>query len=467
MGDQARRLVAAAFVVTALAGATVTARMTSNVATGTPTPVAAPVPPAAGASVVAASNVSSTAWYCTAGAPPTLVLSSYSASPVRGYVTWANRSAATPIYIPASSQLDVGAPRGATGPQAATLSLFGGGVAVSETVRDANGWSAAACASSTSASWYFPQGSTVAGDTVNLDLYDPSVTPAVVDVDVLTPSGEAEPAAYQGLAVPAGGLVTEQLDTHATDDPLLGTVVEAASGSVVAAELDLTTTGGRHGCSEQLGAPAAQSVWAFPYTVLPKGGSVALNVIDPGSAGTNLVLDATYGSGTSVHPVMLTVKGQSVSSIVLGREPGFAATTPYSIVIKASSPVVVGRVVYATKRTDRPNAGYTLGVPIGATHWLVPGVENSDHATSLAIEALGSKPVKVTVTRSTGVSAPVPGGRDSATVVPGVEVHVEAQSLALYSGPLVVVADGPVAVELDAAPSGSPGIVVVPAFVLA
>jgi hypothetical protein len=189
--------------------------------------------------------------------------------------------------------------------------------------------------------------------------------------------------------------------------------------------------------------------------------------MNPGSTDSDVVLDATYGSGTLVHPVMVTVKSQSVSTIVLGDEPGFAQMTPYSILMTSSTPVVVGRAVYGPKKSARPNAGYTLAVAVGAKHWLVPGVSGTrGHATSFAIEAMGSKPVHVTVTRTEGSSATVPGGRDSAVVFPGTEVHVEPRSLASYSGPLSVVADGHVAVELDAAPSGSPGIVVIPAFVL-
>jgi hypothetical protein len=460
-----------AVIVIAFTGATVAAQLTANVRPGA-APVAAVPPPAAGASAVAPGSVSSTAWYCSAGAPATLILSSDSSSAVRGTVTWVGRAATTAVSVPSYSQAEVGPPAASAGPTAATVFFYGGGVAVSESVHDANGWSVAACASSMSTSWYFPQGSTVAGDTVTLDLYDPSVTPAVVDVDVLTPSGEAEPAEYQGLAVPAGGLVTEHLDAHATNDPLLGVVVEAASGSVVADELDVTTTGGRHGCSEQLGVPAAERVWAFPYTVLPKGGTVSINVLDPGTAASNLVLDATFGSGMAVHPVTVAVKGQSISSIVLGSQPGFGVNTPYSIVVSASSPVVVGRAIYASKtihpskRSGIPSAGYTLGVAVGAGRWLVLGVPGVGHPTSFAIEALGRGPVRLTVFRSPGGPAPVPGGRDSATVMSGEEVNVNPQSLSSYSGPLVVVADGPVAVELDAGPSGSPGVVVVPAFVL-
>ena len=464
MGDQATRLVLAAVVVAALVGATLAANLTGNVATESALAAAPSIPPAAGVSALAAGNVSSSAWYCTAAAPPTLVLSSLSDSVVRATVTWV-RGKATTVYVPPGGLVDVPPPAHVTGPQGASVLLDGGDVAVAESVRDANGWSVAECASAVSSTWYFPQGSTVAGDTVTLDLYDPSVTPAVVDVDVLTPSGETDPAAYQGVSVPAGGLVTEELDSHATSDPVLGTVIEAASGSVVAEELDVTTADGRRGLSEQLGSPVTQRVWAFPYTVEPRGGSVSLNVINPGSATCSLVLDATYGAGIAVHPVTVSVKGQSVSSIVLGSHPGFAAMTPYSIVVRASSGVVVGRAIYAPKKTVRPSAGYTFGVAVGADRWLVPGVGPHGRALSLAIEALGSKPLHVTVTRS-GRSASVPGSRDSAVVVPGEEVHVDPRSLAAYSGPLVVVADGPVAVELDVGPAGSVGIVVVPAFVV-
>ena len=306
----------------------------------------------------------------------------------------------------------------------------------------------------------------MAGNSVTLALYDPSVTAAVVDMDLVTPSGETQPAAYQGVAVPAGGLVTEQLDSHATNDPVLGTLVEAASGSVVAGELDVTTAGGRHGFSEQLGAPGAQRSWAFPYTVLPKGGSVSFNVMNPGTGASRLVMNATNGSGIAVAPVRVTVAGQSVSSIVLGKEPGFASKKPYSIVIEASSPVVVGREVEATKKATRPTAGYSLGVAVGADRWLVPAVGSAAHPLSLTVEALGSKPVHVTVSRSVGGSSPSPGGKDSVVVAPGEVVHVDPKFLFVYPGPLVVVADGPVAVELDATPAGSAGIIVVPAFFL-
>jgi hypothetical protein len=466
VGDVTRRVMVAAVVIAALTGVSVAARLTSDVGRRTLAPVAAYVSPAAGASAVSPENVSSTAWYCAAGAAPTIVLSSASTSVVHGTVTWAGRVGSSFVSVTPGGQSDVASPRGVAGPQAATVLLFRGGVAVSETVRDANGWSVAPCASSASTSWYFPQGSTLAGDSVTLDLYDPSVTAAVVDIDVLTHSGEAQPAAYQGLAVPAGGLVTEKLDTHATGDPVLGTIVEAASGSVVADELDLTSTGARHGTSLELGAPATQRLWAFPYTVLPKGGSVSVNIMNPDSTDSDLVLNATYRSGTPVRPVTVSLKSQSVSTVDLGDEPGFAAMTPYSIVISSSSPVVVGRAVYAPARSARPNAGYTLGVTVGARRWLVPGAGPHGHATSFAIEALGSKPVHVTVKRAASSSAAVAGGRDSAVVFPGVEVHIEPRSLSSYSGPLLVVADGPVAVELDAGPSGSPGIVMVPAFVL-
>ena len=141
------------------------------------------------------------------------------------------------VSVPGADRCRSQPPKHASGPQAATVTLSAGVWRFPSGSSPAYGWSVTSCASRSSASWYFPQGSTVAGNNVTLDLYDPSVTQAVVDIDVVTASGEVDPTDYQGVAVPAGGLVTEKLDAHATNDPEVATIVEAASGSVVAEEL--------------------------------------------------------------------------------------------------------------------------------------------------------------------------------------------------------------------------------------
>jgi hypothetical protein len=49
-------------------------------------------------------------------------------------------------------------------------------------------------------------------------------------------------------------------------------------------------------------------------------------------------------------------------------------------------------------------------------------------------------------------------------VQPGEQVGIAESVLAAFTEPLDVDANGPIAVELDASPTASPGVVVVPAF---
>ena len=463
LSDRARRLVICAVIVAALVAGTLAAHIASNKSAST---VAFAVPAAAGVSAVAPKDVSSTAWYCTSGVPATLVLSSHSSTAVSGTVTRNSAGASEAVSVPAGGQVQLPPPRRSSGAEGATVILNGGGVAVSESIRSAYGWSMTQCASTTSTTWYFPQGSTVAGDTVMLDLYDPSVTEAVVDIDLVTPSGQVDPSDYQGVSVPAGGLVTEKLDEHATNDREVATIVDAASGSVVAEELQRTTSGHAVGIAEQLGAPRPQTLWGFPYCVEPRGGSLTFDMVNPGSQTSQVVLEATYGRGVAVHPVMISVQADSTASIVLGHEPGFAASTPYAVLIKSSSGLVVGRSIEWPKKPPLPNAGASLGVPVGTEHWLVPAVPTTGGALSLTFEDLGPRPVRVTITKALGGSAPVVGVGNVVMVQPGEQIGIAESVLRAFKEPLDVDADGPVAVELDASPAASPGVVVVPAFVI-
>jgi Family of unknown function (DUF5719) len=463
MGDGARRLVICAVIVAALAGGTVASHLSYSSGLA---PAGFAVPAAAETSAVAPQGVSSTAWYCASAQPATLILSSRSPTVVTASVTRTAGGAGQSITVPAGGQVDVPPPARATGPVGETVTLDGGGVAVSESVKATQGWGVAQCASSTSPTWYFPQGSTVSGDTVTLDLYDPSVTQAVVDVDLVTASGEVEPTDYQGIAVPAGGLVTEQLDAHATNDGQVATVVEAASGSLVAEELQLTNSGKTVGVAEQLGAPRPQRVWGFPYCVQPSHGSLTFNVLNPGSQSTQVVLDATYGVSSRVHPVTVSVNANSTASIVLGAEPGFAASTPYAVVIESASGIVVGRSIIGHGKASLPNTSATIGVPVGAERWLLPAEPSIGHASSLAFEDLGSRPVEVTVTRALGGGAPVAGLGNVILVQPGEQVDVTQSVLGALTEPIDVDANGPMTLELDATPAASPGVVVIPAFVV-
>ena len=81
----------------------------------------------------------------------------------------------------------------------------------SQVVSGPLGWSTAPCASRTAAQWAFAGGSTTAGNSLTLALFDPAAPAAVVNITFLTTTGLVTPQAYQGLVVPPGRLVVENV----------------------------------------------------------------------------------------------------------------------------------------------------------------------------------------------------------------------------------------------------------------
>ena len=119
------------------------------------------------------------------------------------------------------------------------------------------GFSQAPCASRTARHLYFADGSTALGDGLSLSLFNPTATIAVVDVTFVTATGVLAPPAYQGIDIPGGALVTENIDDHVENIAHVATAVAALSGQVVATELESAGPAGSGGPSVVSG-PAAR-----------------------------------------------------------------------------------------------------------------------------------------------------------------------------------------------------------------
>ena len=172
---------------------------------------------------------------------------------------------------------------GSTGLIAAAVVLDGGGVAVSEVVQSPLGWSMAPCAPSTAPNWYFAHGATAQGGGLVLSLFNPAATDAVVDVSLVSSTaGFLAPAAYQGIDIPPGSLVTENIGDHAPDDAAVATEVSTLSGAVVATELRVgrvrRATGGSR--SPWAARPPPRD-GSFPQSTGIPGGTVAFHVLNP------------------------------------------------------------------------------------------------------------------------------------------------------------------------------------------
>ena len=62
--------------------------------------------------------------------------------------------------------------------------------------------------------WYFAGGSTAAANPLYVSLLNPTSTPVVVDLSFVTPAGTVHPINYQGIVLPAGQVVVENVATE-------------------------------------------------------------------------------------------------------------------------------------------------------------------------------------------------------------------------------------------------------------
>jgi hypothetical protein len=477
-GQGGRRLVFVVLLAASLAGAGSVDAFTGR--SGAAAGAAGAKGSAAGpsGSAVAAQGAQSSAWFCAGGIPSTstapvvLDLTNSGARRVGATLSAVSAAGAThesSLSVPARSQISVLPGRSGQGPWvAATVLLHGGGVGVTEVVDGPLGWSTAPCASSTSSRWYFAQGSTSASATLSLCLFNPLSTDAVVDVTLDSPStGSIEPPAYQGIPVPAGSLVVENIGDHLLDNSSAGTEVTTSSGAVVAFELQSTPLSGGGGNSILLGAPSAARRWVFPTNVNPAGGAVVFDVLNPTGVQESVKIEVGLSQGQA-EPISLNVAPHSVEDLYAEHETRIPTASAYELTFDTTrgDGIVVDRELAAPPGSASPQVGLVPGVVGGGTRMLVPGL--SSPATSveaLAISDIGPRPARVNVDRlADGVALP---GLDRRLVVRNHPLIVmPAAGSPVGSVPMIVTSSGKVAIEVDAAPAGSQGAAVLPTLPL-
>lgn len=449
-------------------------------AVGSPTPPGAPA--ATDGVTISAADSAASSVFCAGGASgfdglagTTIYLTNTTSKPVSGTMTsrvapgTANGATSTgtpgpPIVLPVevppmgTTAVNPGAGLGA-GDVASSFVFAGGGVTANQVVTGTGGWSTAPCASQVATSWYFAGGSTSPGNSMTLDLYNPTSTDAVMNVSFLTASTVITPSAYQGLVVPAGHLVAENVGDFVQNQSEIATLVSAQSTAVVADELQQWSSGSTGGLALRLGSPSLSTVWHFAQTNNSNKTTVIFHVANPGTQAGVATFDIGVPSA-SIVPIQVPVPAQSVVGLITSGSSRVPSLTPYTVTVRATVGMVVSRSVQAPNGSSPPLWGSIAGTTTTSTHWLVPGpgagtAPGTAHATasSLAVANSGSSPAQVRVTTlGTGTTV------GSFTVAPG--------SLAVL-GPNVIAglqvydvsSTQPVTVEEDDNPSGAPGVV--------
>jgi hypothetical protein len=437
---------------------------------GTPSPPSAPS--AADGVVVSPVGSYSSSAFCSAGtgttATSTVYLTNTTPRPVTGVITSVAPAATSgsvptvrsPVSVPPLASVAVdpenGLPPGST---ASSVAFSGGGVVASQSVSGPNGWSTAPCASQVASQWYFAGGATTSGNALTLSLYNPAATEAVVNVSFITDNGYETPQAYQGLVVPPGQLVEENVGDFVQNASTIATLVQAQAGGVVSSEFQQWSSGATGGVSLRLGSPGLSTAWHLAQTTALPQSVVDLYLANPGRTPATATISLGLSSG-SVVPHRLAVPPLSVVVFVASGTPGLPQQTPYALTVTSTVPIVVGRSVQAPPGSTPPVFGSSSATTTVATRTVVPGpgipsAPGTANATvsSLAVANPGSKPTRVVVS-VLGSSRAVATFTVAAN---GVAVLGPKQVGGLST--FTVTSTRPVVVEEDSGPSGAPGVV--------
>ena len=457
--------------------------------------------PAVAASLAAPVGSQSSTWYCvgstgTAGglAQATLLVTNTGPAAVRADVAVVNDAGATAampaIEVPARSEVTVSPSAAEQGSWlAATVRIVGGGVVVSQVVQGPTGWSQSACASTALPDWYFAAGSTAQGSTLVLVLFNPMATPAVVDTTFVTASGPVQPTPDEGILVGPGQLVAIDVGTYVQDQRQVSTVVSAGSGQVVAELLESRSLNGQQGLSLRLGAPAVADAWNLPHTVdaAPAPGSATdISVLNPGNRTQTVTVSvrldsAGAGLAARVAPFVARVSPVSTWHLRTDLTTRIPPSTGFALTVRSSggSGVVVDRAISVPATGSPPQWGVTPAVgtagaytssggtgTAGAYRWVLPGTGAAvagAATTAVAVQNVTRSVVSVQVSALVGGRVVDLGPAGRLRLGPGAFAVIGQPALATVAGadPLVVAADGRLAVVGELSPAGASGVVAV------
>lgn len=411
----------------------------------------------------------------------------------------------TTVEVPADGRVRVTAAEHLTADWAAmTIEVLGGRATVEREVRGPQGFDVSPCATSASADWFVPSGSTLRGATEYLLLYNPFPDTATVDLAFATDDGTRTPRAVQGVTVPgrsvrlipptdlptrrsevatrirarAGRLVVDRVQVFdGTGDPLVGVGDDAS------------TTPAPVGLASTVAVSATAPRWVFPDAALGDGARAQVAVYNPTSKEARVDVVVTYEDPErqgEVEPIQLTIPARQEEVVDLTDAPGLLRGVPFTVDVRSLDGVgvVAEQLAYgapqlsatpvaalpadeaddggeATPEEDdadeaAPEAATALppvdgffvvaGSPVEATGWLLASRgTSSSRAARVVVANLGSSPVQVEV-------AELVDGRHADLASASITIPAgDRRSLTLTdaaaASALIVTADGPIVVS--------------------
>lgn len=311
----------------------------------------------------------------------------------------------------------------------ALVELSGGEVTVGQVFQGPAGRTVGSCASAPAPDWYFPSGSTRNGTRNLLALFNPFPGDATVDVTFDTDDGIRTPQQFQGLVLRGGRVTVVDVGAVVTLREHVSTTIRARTGRVVAQQIQSADgrEGGQEGLTVTLGATTTSEVWTFPVATPPDSDAhEVISVINPGDQDATVEVQVQIDDAAqvgSVEPYRLSIPAGRSSTVDLMGDARIPRSAARWIIVRSTdrSGVVAERAIGSKRNGDSGGLAFTMGLPIGATHWLATFGDPTWAATSTLAVANPSTQgdARITVTVHGAGDAKDLAGQIDVLVAPG------------------------------------------------
>jgi hypothetical protein len=399
-------------------------------------------------------------WYCPAGtasggyADASVVVFNPTASPLRGSIDVigadGNRGSHS-VTIPARGLVTKSVGEILKAAFVATMvRLDGGGAIVEHVTTGPAGDAVGMCASSASTRWFVPEGATTRAAQLIYALFNPFPDDAIVDLSFATEQGRDAPAAFQGVVVPANGLVPLDIGTHVRRRAHVSAEIVARRGRVVVETLQVHNGDGRRGVGLALALPRTATSFVFPDGNASPERFEQLHLFNPNNQEAAVQLDLVLDEGDA-QPFQLRVPARGRITVDLANESRVPKNVGHALLVHVSNdvPVAVSRTIDIGPSNARRGYLLDIGATSAGLHW---GFAAGGVAPSIDefIAVVNEAPTDVTLS----ITTPSPS---SLLALPGLSrvriprgarrVFRIADFGAKSESPLVINATGPVVIE--------------------
>jgi hypothetical protein len=253
---------------------------------------------------------------------------------------------------------------------AATVRLDGGGAVVEHVTGGSVGDAVGMCASSASTRWYVPEGATTRNAQLIYALFNPFPDDAIVDMSFATEQGRDAPAAFQGIVVPANGVVPLDVGTHVRRRAHVSAAIHARRGRVVVEALQVHNGDGRRGVGLMLGLPRTATSFVFADGIASPERFEQLHLFNPNDTEASVQLDLVLDAGDT-QPFQLRVPAQGRITVDLTNESRVPKNVGHALLVRVSNniPVAVARTTDVGSANARRGYISDVGATGAGLHW--------------------------------------------------------------------------------------------------